>query len=107
MGKFAQYLKRGSASQHGLMSGPIDADWTVGTPTATTIPLTRVAAIPAGATQMLWRAINAATGALGSPFNGSPLSGLTTATQYKVQAAWFNGSIQVSDASPVKLVTTA
>jgi hypothetical protein len=107
VGKWAQYSKRGSAPLFGNVAAPALADFTVGVPTATTIPLTRVAAIPAGSTSMLWRAINNATGVLTAPFNPSPLTGLTTATQYRVQAAWFNGSQQVSDPSPTVLVTTA
>lgn len=105
MGKFAQYRKRGSAPQFGSMAAPADADWTIGVTTSSTIPTTRVAPIPAGATSMLWRAIVAATGVAGA-YTGT-LSGLLSATQYKVQAAWFNGAQKVSDDSAVKLATTA
>lgn len=107
MGKWSTYQKRGSAAFFGTMPAPADADWTVGTPTTTTIPCTRVAAVPGGATQMLWRAINNTTNVLAAAFQASPVSGLTTGTQYRVQAAWFNGGVQVSDASPAKLATTA
>lgn len=109
MGKWATYQKRGGSEAFGSLPQPLGAptDWTIGAPTTTTIPLTRVAAIPAGATAMLWRAIKNSDGTLGSPFNGSPLSGLTTGTQYRVQAAWFNGAQQVSEASVASLVTTA
>jgi hypothetical protein len=78
----------------------------VGTITATTIAFNRIAAIPGGATAMLWRAINNATNAPATAFAGSPMVGLTTVTAYRIQAAWFNGSIQVSEASPARLVTT-
>lgn len=107
MGKWAQYSKRGSALLFGSIPAPAIADFTIGSPTATTIPVTRVAPIPAGSTAMLWRATNNATGVLAAAYTGSPISGLVTATQYRVQAAWFNGSQQVSDSSPAVLVTTA
>lgn len=108
VGKWAQYQKRGGAVTLGSLAPPAGQpiDWTIGTQTATTIPTTRVAAIPAGATQMLWRAIRNSDGAVVVPFNNS-LTGLTTLTAYRVAAAWFNGSgIQVSDASPAAIVTT-
>jgi hypothetical protein len=109
MGKWATYQKRGGSDQFGALPapGPSGGDWTIGAPTTTTIPFTRVAVIPSGATQMLARAINNATGAIASAFSGSPISSLTTGTTYRVQTAWFNGAVQVSEASPSTLVTTA
>jgi hypothetical protein len=108
MGKWATYQRRGGSSMFGSLAapGPSGGDWTIGTVTATTIPTTRVAPVPSGAVSMLFRAINNVTGAVTQPFNTS-IAGLTTATAYRVQAAWFNGTQQVSEASPATLVTTA
>jgi hypothetical protein len=108
MGKWATYQKRGGSNFFGSIAqpGPSGGDWTIGTPAAGAIPVTRVAAIPSGATQMLWRAINNATGVQAIAFSGS-LSGLTPGTTYRIQAAWFNGSQQVSEASPATLVLAA
>lgn len=106
MGKWASYNKRGSAPFGGIMAAPAGADWSVGTITTTSIAFTRIAAIPTGATTMLGRAINNVTNVPATAFTGSPITGLTTLTAYRVQVAWFNGSIQVSDPSPAVLVST-
>lgn len=105
MGKWAQYMKRGSAPAFGVMSAPVDADWTAVTGAAGVITVTRLAPVPTGATSMLFRAINNATNVVAHPFNPT-LTGLAAATQFRVQSAWFNGSVQVSDASTAKLVTS-
>lgn len=108
MGKWATYQKRGGSDAFGALPapGPSGGDWTIGSPTTTTIPFTRVAVIPGGATQLLARAIKNSDGSLASAFSGTPISSLTTGTQYRVQTAWFNGAVQVSEASPSTLVTT-
>lgn len=104
MGKHAQYLKRSSSKGLGQLPAPTLADFSIGSPTTTTIPTTRIAAIPPNATNMLWTAINNSTN-LGIPATGV-LSGLAPLTPYRVLAAWYRGSTQVSDWSPATLVST-
>lgn len=101
MGKWATYQKRGTSAQLGTMAapGPAPTDWTAVTGGAGVITVTRVAAIPTGATGMNFRAIDTTTQLVTVNWN-STLTGLVSARPYKVQAAWFNGAIQVSDASP-------
>jgi hypothetical protein len=48
---------------------------------------------------MLWRAIDTTTQIPATAYNGT-LTGLVSGRAYKVQAAWFNGSQQVSGDSP-------
>lgn len=107
MGKWATYQKRGGSQTFGLLSapGPSGGDWTIGAPTATTIPVTRVAAIPAPATQMIFRAINNATGLVIA--ESGTLTGLVTATTYRVQSSWWNAAGRISEYSPATLVITA
>lgn len=112
MGKFAQYLKRGTARQHGLQAAPLDADWSVGVTTATTIPSNRAVAIPGPADQWITRAIqnstNLVSGVAGSGSGATnTVTGLVTATSYRVQAAWVLQGRVVSDWSNSKPATTA
>lgn len=79
--------------------GPAPTDFTAVTGGVGIITVTRVAAIPGGATSMLWRAIDTTTQIPAVAFNGT-LTGLVSGRAYKVQAAWFNGGSQVSEASP-------
>lgn len=107
MGKWSTYQKRGGAVAFGSVAqpGPSGGDWTIGTPTTTTIPVTRVAALPASATGMNFRAINNTTGLVVA--ESGTLTALTTGTIYRVAAAWWNGAIRVSEYSAATLVTTA
>jgi hypothetical protein len=112
MGKWAQYRKRGTNVQQGSLAAPVAGQFTVGTPTTTTIPVTRVASIPLGADDMVARAIVAATGTIGATQAGAggtnlTLTGLVSATAYRVYVAWFNGVVRVSDWSISTPATTA
>lgn len=87
------------------MAAPLAAptDWTAVTGGVGIITVTRVAAIPTGATQMLWRAQDTTNNTM--PLLGNvTLTGLVSARVYKVQASWWNGSTLVSDWSPGTLV---
>lgn len=90
----------------------VDADWSIGTITATTIQINRIAAFPTGADRWGAIVVNPATGviAFSSFLATTPLSatGLTTLTAYRIYVAWFiSGTFaRVSDWSPFRLVTT-
>lgn len=101
MGKWATYRKRGGENFFGSIAAPAAAptDWTAVTGGVGVITVTRVASIPSGATGMNWRAIDTTTQLVTVNWNGT-LTGLVSGRAYKVQAAWFNGAVQVSDASP-------
>jgi len=105
MGKWATYQKRGGQQAFGTIAapGPAPTDFTAVTGGFGVITVTRVAGIPAGASGMNFRAIRLLDGTVGQNWNGV-LTTLTSGNVYKVQAAWFNGAVQVSDASPVVLV---
>lgn len=100
MGKWATYQKRGGSPQFGVMAppNPPPVGFTALTGGVGVITVTRLDAIPGGATQMLFRAIDSTTNLVAVNYN-STLTGLVSGRVYKVQAAWFNGAIQVSDAS--------
>ena len=112
MGKWAQYSKRGTAKQQGYLAPFAVGDFTLGVLTATTIPVNRVAAFPLGADRwgvmvikvsdntVVWNTQGAAT-----PITAT---GLTTGTQYRVYAAWFNSPAlnRVSDWSSPLAATT-
>lgn len=101
MGKWATYQKRGGSNLYGsvLAPGAAPTDWTAVTGGVGVITVTRVAAIPSGATQMLWRAIDTTNNLV--PLTGNAtLTGLVSGRAYKVQASWFNGGTAVSDWSP-------
>jgi hypothetical protein len=110
MGKWAQYQKRGSAGTIGTLPPPLDADWILGTITATTAQGTRVTAAPLPATLVQFRVRTAAGGAWF--LNGSPVAttgnfaGLTTATAYVMQMAWASPTGAISDWSVSKPFTT-
>lgn len=108
MGKWATYKRRGGSNFFGTVAAPgvVTTDWSLGAVTATTIGITRNAGIPANATVLFGRAINNTTNLVVAESSGG-LSGLVTATTYRVATAWFNGAIRVSDWSPATLVTTA
>jgi hypothetical protein len=101
MGKWATYQKRGGSNMFGSIAapGPAPTDFTAVTGGVGVITVTRVAPIPGAATQMLFRAIDTTTNLVTVPYNGI-LTGLVSGRAYRVQAAWWNGSQQVSEASP-------
>ena len=101
MGKWATYQKRGGSNLFGSVAEPAAAptDFTAVTGGVGVITVTRVAAIPSGATGMNFRAIDTTTQLVTVNWNGT-LTGLVSGRAYKVQAAWFNGAMQVSGASP-------
>jgi hypothetical protein len=105
MGKWATYQKRGGTSFFGSISapGPSPGDWTAATGGVGVINVTRFAGLPSGASQMLYRAIDTTTQLVAVPFNQT-LTGLVSGRAYKVQSAWFNGGVQVSEASPAVTV---
>lgn len=110
MGKFSTYLKRGSVNTQFRQIPFPDGGWTLGTPTVNSLTATRLAGIFPPDTQwgVRWRPT------AGGAFTQEPLAagttivigGLTTATNYTVQAAFFNGTVQSSDWSPVKTAST-
>lgn len=110
MGKYAQYLKRGTARQFGIMAPPANADWSITGTTVSTITATRTANFPSGANQWVTRAIRVSTG-LVSGVSGSGVgttnttTGLSTGVQYAVQAAWTLNAVQVSEWSDKQLTT--
>lgn len=110
MGKWASQRKSGSANHLGLMTAPGAADWTAIAFDATTIQGQRLVAIPAPADFWGYIAFPAAAGtpiATGGPGSGSALNvgGLTTGTNYRVLAAWYKGSVRISDWSAPKNAT--
>lgn len=111
VGKWASYAKRGSAAQTGFVKAPVDADWSVGTLTATTIPMNLLSPIPEQAGRWGYLVVNNATGVAVAQNVGlaTPLTatGLVSGTTYRVQIAWFQtGSLaRVSDWSPPRTVT--
>lgn len=110
MGKWAQYQKRGGARITGNMSAPIAGNFTIGTVTTTTIPVNRVAAIPAPATQAGVLVVHNLSGAVAFENNaaGTPITatGLTSGVTYRVYAAWFANNVRLSDWFLVALQAT-
>lgn len=100
MGKWATYQKRGGSNFFGSLQvpGPAPTSWTAITGGAGVITVTRFDPLPSPATSMLFRAIDTTTGLVTVNWN-STLTGLVSARLYKVQAAWFGPSGQLSDAS--------
>lgn len=101
MGKWATYQKRGGSNFFGSIAapGPAPTDFTAVTGGVGVITVARVAAIPNGATSMLFRAKDNTTNLVTIAYSSS-LTGLVSGRSYNVQAAWFNGPIQVSEGSP-------
>lgn len=98
MGKWATYQKRGGSNVFGNVLQPLGAptDWTAVTGGVGVITVTRLAGIPGGATQMLWRAIDTTTNIVALNGNAT-LTGLVSGRAYRVQASWWNGTVLVSD----------
>lgn len=111
MGKYAQYLKRGSAAQQGNNVAPATSNFTIGTTTSTTIPVNQATTRPPGVDGFVARALLTSTGKFvaASPITSgtvATITGLVTATAYSVQIAWYSGSTQVSDYSASLPATT-
>lgn len=113
MGKFATYLKRGSAAGRYSLAPPEDAAWAIGTVTTTSIQGTLLGSFPPNATTFILRAIKDSDGSVAGTANSSgssaTVTGLTTGTLYRMQIAWRGGSpaTQMSEYSAVKLQATA
>lgn len=105
MGKWATYQKRGGSNQYGTLAAPgvSGVDWSATTGGVGVINVTRLAGLATGATGMNYRAIDTTTQLVTVNWNGS-LTGLVSGRAYKVQAAWFNGATQLSEASPAVTV---
>lgn len=105
VGKWASQIKRGSVNSLGSLAapGPAPVDWTAVTGGVGVITVTRVAAIPAGATQMYFRAVDTTTGAIAINWSLT-LTGLVSGRAYRVSAAWWNATNQISEASPYTVV---
>lgn len=107
MGKWSTYRRRGGSNFFGVMAAPgvNGVDWLAETGVAGGILLSRLASIPAGATQMLWRVTDTVTGTVSSFAGaGSFDNELVAGRSYRVQASWFNGSRQVSGPSPADTI---
>lgn len=105
MGKWATYRRRGSSKSFGSMSAPgaVDVDWTAAPGASGVITVARLAAVPAGATSMLWRTINNTTN-IPFHFGNATLTGLIPDEEYRVSASWWNGSKRVSEWSAQTVV---
>jgi len=94
------------------MGAPVGTDWGFGTATQTTIPVTRLVAVPGGAVTMVAQAFLTSTmvQAGTQPFSAaSPvtITGLNANTSYRVRAAWADAAgVPVSDWSPLKPAAT-
>jgi hypothetical protein len=108
VGKWASARKAGTTFGYGTLAAPGPSgggDWQAVTGgVAGTISVTRFAALPNGATTLLYRAFDTTTGAIAVNYN-STLTGLVSGRNYRVQAAWFGASGQLSEGSA--LVTVA
>lgn len=105
VGRWASSAKRGTVFNHGQIQqpGPAPTSWTAVTGGVGVITVARIEAIPATATTMLWSSIDTTTQTLVNTGN-STLTGLVTGRTYKVRAAWFNGTVRVSEWSEATLV---
>ena len=110
MGKFCASKRRTFAPRQGPLQPLLDAEWSLGTITATTAIATRTASIPLGADRWRVLVVNAATGVVAfdnqSMATTINITGLTTLTTYRVYAYWTLNLATVSDASPAKSLTT-
>lgn len=110
MGKWAQYAKRGTARQMGVLAAPASADWQVTSITATTATLQRLATQPPGATGIIgrWKLASGSTWVSGGyALTNVAVTGLVTATNYVAQIAWATATVQLSDWSDPKAFTSA
>lgn len=111
MGKWAQYMKRGSAALAGILPAPVVGDFTMGTPTTSSVPVTRNTAPPTPATTVYWAALNSITGAVantGSSASASfSVTGLSSGSTYNLIFSWGNAVNRLSDWGPKYFVTVA
>lgn len=108
MGKWSTYRRRGTAPMIGTLTPPTASMFTVGTPTATTIPFTFTGTIPVPANAIRLVVMNNATNVnVTSPIvtGSSTITGLTTGTTYRVLAQWWITT--AGGASSAELVFTA
>ena len=110
MGKWARKRRTGSNAAFGIMPAPNAADFSIGTPAVPTTPINRLVSIPAPATDWSVRSIRTATGAISmsgisavTPINANTA---VAATAYKIQVAWFAGTVQLSDWTTLGTITT-
>lgn len=111
MGKYSQYAKRGSAQRTGYLNAPQGTNWHFSGPGATSVNAHLDLGFPAGADA--WGVVVqlAAGGAFvgtqpvgsGTPLN---ITGLVTATNYQGKAAWYKGTVRISDFSAAQTFTT-
>lgn len=110
MGKFATYLKRGNAGQPFQFGQFPDGGWTFAGLSTTSFRASRLAGFFTGYNQWSIRWRPTAGGAFiqetPSAVTQIDVLGLTPATSYTAQAAFFNNGVQVSDWSPVKVAST-
>lgn len=111
MGKFSQYSKRGSAPGTGFLQAPRAVDWHLAGPGATSVNAHRDTNIPAGADAWATMIQLASTRAIvftSAATSATPINNTTlvTLTNYLARAAWFKGTLQVSDWSDVIAFTT-
>jgi hypothetical protein len=92
------------------MAAPNSAEWSITGVTNNGWNNNLLISFPVGVTQ--WaiqrRVLNTPPWTIQGPTPGTPIAtaGLAGATTYEVQAAWFNGGVQVSPWGETKTVTT-
>lgn len=110
VGKWASQAKKGSQGTFGLMAPPLVTDWSIGTPTAVNTPVNRAVSIPAPATQWSARSIRVSDGlpAEVGPSGAASLNALTpgSGVQYKLQVAWWNATVRISEYTTLGTITT-
>lgn len=110
MGRHAAARKRGSAPLFGIVAAPDIAGFSVGTITATTIPVNRAASFPAGVDRWGLFVVNVLTGAVAfeniTNLTSLTATGLTTLTQYRVYVYWSANLARISSLSLLATVTT-
>lgn len=113
MGKWSTYQKRGTAGSGFLLSPPLDTEWSLNAPAATSVSADKLVSFPGPADKWILRAIRVSDSAItnGTSSTGTTASvtGLVTATAYNIQAAWVGGvsGQRLSNWSASKPVTTA
>lgn len=111
VGRWASASRRGTAKQAGFFGAPDVAGFSIGTVTATTIPVNRAATFPTAVTAWIAQAVNVVTASVHNPGanSGTPITitGLTTANTYRVYVAWANSAgVRLSDWALLSTTTT-
>lgn len=109
MGKWATYQKRGSAPFFGTIPQFPLTGFSVTLPTVNGFTVGRTTPIPEPADSYGARFRTTAGGAWVNTAQSTGNIVVNTAaslTDYTVQAAWFKGTVQLSDWSPVRTITT-